>query len=234
MYDQAMKLVEREGFWIREEYADQDLVIVHDIYQNDAYRLRLIEERVKAARYVIDIGAHIGCFARLVRDINPTAKIVCVEAEPLNWEALERNVGEFAVIIKGACSYDPRPLHWFSAFAEGECETTGGGCLAMTRPEGRYRESTVMIPKLTLEHLRGRFDGMNVPPVDLLKLDCEGSEFSIVANCMIDMVKFIVGEYHGRREWDLLREWRVPHWDYGHMSESGNLGNFHLRNTRWQ
>jgi hypothetical protein len=36
------ELVFQEGFWVRADNVEQDLVIVHDIYQQDAYRTRLL------------------------------------------------------------------------------------------------------------------------------------------------------------------------------------------------
>jgi hypothetical protein len=45
-----------------------------------------------------------------------------------------------------------------------------------------------------LEHLARFYD---LPRIDLLKLDCEGSEYSILAHCTcLDLVREIVGEWH--------------------------------------
>lgn len=228
-----MELIERDGFWVRKDFEAQDLVIVHDIYRNDAYRLQLIRERVEQARLIVDIGAHIGCFARLVQEMNPHADVVCVEACHQNLEALHRNVDGFADVYYAACTYDPRPQVLWNAFTDHGCESTGGSRvqpidrLRSEQAKKQYRWDGIELVRITLEQIRDRFEGHRI---DLLKLDCEGSEFSILANCELDGIGFIVGEYHGRQEWDLLRKWRMPHWDYGHMSESGNLGNFHLRN----
>ena len=226
-----MPLVMREGVWVREEYLAQDMVIVGDILLNDAYRVSLIEERVRKAKLIVDVGAHIGCFTLLLRKLNPDAIYLCVEAEPRNWEALHANVGAFAAVIGSAVSYDPRPLELWTAFTYHGCESTGGGTVAPIDagldPQRYMPVGTV--PKVTLEALRDAHNGMRI---DLLKLDCEGSEFSILGNCELDGIAFVVGEYHGRAKWDWLREVRMPDWDYGHMSQAGDLGNFHLRNPR--
>lgn len=231
-----LKLIEREGFKVREQFADPDLVVVRDIYHNDAYRLGLLDvERVASWRVVVDVGAHIGAFARKVHELNPDAVIVCVEADELNMPALRENA-PFAHIVHGACSYDPRPLTFWSSVAKPNCSNTGGGRLVPAFAEMNASDELLYYrraapPVLTLEALRDKVSDV-VPgfDIDLLKLDCEGSEFSILANCELDRVEFIVGEYHGEHQWNLLREWRMPSWDYGHMSRSGDLGNFHLRN----
>lgn len=225
-----MGLILREGFWIREKFADQDLTIVRDIYANDAYRTALIRERFQAAKTIIDVGAHIGVFTKLAAELAPNARITAIEGEPKNWEALEANVAPFrqrVLIVKAVCTYDPRPLRWWSAFTDHGCESTGGGAV---RPwgadvdESRYSASEGRPVRVNLD---------SYPSIDLLKLDCEGSEFSIVGNADLSRIGFILGEYHGRERWEWLREIRCPDWDYGHMSASGDLGNFHLRNPRW-
>lgn len=205
-------------------------MIVRDIYANDAYRTKIIADRFQSAGLIVDVGAHIGVFAKLAAELAPNARITVIEGEPKNWEALEANVAAFrhrVLIVKAVCTYDPRPLRWWSAFTDHGCESTGGGAL---RPweaevdESRYSGSDGRPVRVNLD---------SYPQIDILKLDCEGSEFSIIGNANLARIKFILGEYHGRAKWDWLREIRCPDWDYGHMSEAGDLGNFHLRNPRW-
>lgn len=225
-----MGLIQREGFWIREEFANQDLTIVRDVYAGDAYATKLIGERFAEAQRIVDVGAHIGVFTRLAAELAPNARITAIEGEPENWAALEKNVAAFGdrvAIVKGVCSYDRRPLRWWSAFTRQGCESTGGGMVvsadANLDPNRYSREGAPV--RVTL-------DGMT--SIDILKLDCEGSEFSIIGNADLSRIGFILGEYHGREKWDWLREIRCAHWDYGHMSASGDLGNFHLRNPDWK
>lgn len=230
-----MGLIEREGFWIRQEFAEQDLVIVRDIYANDAYWLELIAERLAEAKLIVDVGAHIGVFARKVREYAPYARIICVEACIDNLVALQANAETCgAEVFYGACAYDPRPLVLWNAVRSEVCESTGGSKVRSQDRQisdgdkRRYRWDGVALPKYTLEDLR------QGDAIDLLKLDCEGSEFDILGNTTSrERIGFIVGEYHGRQKWDWLRSIRFPDWDYGHMSASGDLGNFHLRNPKW-
>jgi hypothetical protein len=96
-------LVFREGFWVRDDNAEQDLVVVRDIVRDDAYCTALLSP--DAFNVVVDIGAHIGTFSALWHAKNPRAVIACVEACPDNLPALHKNVGQFATIIHAACTY---------------------------------------------------------------------------------------------------------------------------------
>ena len=94
--------------------------------------------------------------------------------------------------------------------------------------EGEYWPDRRGLQKITLEQIMDRFGAERI---DLLKLDCEGSEFSILRNADVNRIEFAVGEYHNYDEWESLRAERLASWDYGHMSRHDALGNFHLRNT---
>lgn len=64
--------------------------------------------------------------------------------------------------------------------------------------------------------------------IDLLKLDCEGSEFSFLGNTsMLSKVRIIVGEYHGRERFHKLVAERFSDWHLTILRE-GNLGLFRL------
>lgn len=221
------------GFLVRKDNLAQDLVIVNDVYHEDCYKLRIIPQVIENAKVVVDIGAHIGTFARLVHSLNPAAKIICVEACPENLEALRANAGAFAHIVPAACVYDERELALANSVRP-NCTTTGGSKLVPVEDigiegQGEYWPDRRPITKVTLEQLGKQFD---FDTIDLLKLDCEGSEYSILGNCDLAKVRFVVGEYHGQNRWDNFRADKLADWDYGHMSQGNDMGNFHLRNTR--
>ena len=127
-------LVQSGDFWVRGDNIEQDLVIVRDIYEEDAYRTCLLSDNA-GPQVVIDVGAHIGCFAKKWHRKNPRARIICVEACPENLEALRRNVGEFAEVVHAACTYESEPIALLNALRP-NCESTGG---------------SVVVPKAELE-----------------------------------------------------------------------------------
>jgi FkbM family methyltransferase len=230
-------LVFREGFWVRADNVEQDLVVVRDIFLGDAYKTALLSG--DAFNVVIDVGAHIGTFAALWHAKNPKATIVCVEACAENIPALRKNVGTFATVIHAACTYEKRLLGLLNAVRP-HCESTGGSIVvpldeidrALGQAGYHYRRDTRPLAAITLEEIMAR---LGVDHIDLLKLDCEGSEIDILANTPSrERIRFVVGEYHDRAAWDAFRARVLPHWDYGHMyADETGRGLFHLATQVW-
>lgn len=234
-----------DGFWVRDTHPDHDGDLVNEVYYGDTYRTSLVPVASEGdPELVIDIGASIGVFPRRWREKNPDAVYVCVDANADNLPMLERNLqGMRALVLHGACTYEPGELALLNSVqVAGITETTGGSIVAPVAVveasrDRRYWRDLRPLPKFTLEELVdcavAEF-GLKSRIVHLLKLDCEGSEFSILANARLERIRFIVGEYHGHRRWQELVRLRFPDsdWSYGHMSD-GELGVFHLRNDRY-
>jgi len=226
-------------FWIRQDNVEQDLVVVRDVFDGDAYRTQILSDDA-GPQVVVDIGAHIGCFAKLWHRKNPEAQIICVEACPENIEALHANVGEFARIVQAACTYESGPVELLNAVRP-NCESTGGS-VVVPRAESestdlrqagyQYWHDRRELAKVTLEDLMEQF---GFDHIDVLKLDCEGSEYSILGKTpSLDRVRIIIGEYHGTSKWNQFRTGIMQGWDYGHMYDGGESGGlFHYANPRW-
>jgi rfaE bifunctional protein nucleotidyltransferase chain/domain len=220
------------GLWLHDgEHSRQDLDVVHEVLIDDCYFTRMMPP----AERVIDIGAHIGSFARKWRQKCPTARIACVEACPENIDVLTANVGEFATVINAACTYEPGEVKLINSILAGG-KATGGSIVATKDtpiPQHHldnrdYWDDARPLRKVTLEDV---MQEMGFATVDLLKLDCEGSEFSILADSpSLRRVAFICGEYHGCERWDEFVKQFEADWDYGHMHRHGGQGIFHLRN----
>src|SRR5262249_43824536 len=125
------------------------------------------------------------------------------------------------------------------------CQTTGGSTVigraelrkrleegvVAVRPggemPGEYWADFRPVEVLTLEDLMARY---GLKRIDFLKLDCEGSEFSILRHTpSLDRIGLVVGEYHGREAFlSLVRE-RFTGWDL-RILRDGELGTFWLKN----
>lgn len=218
------------GYWCRFENLAQDLIVVRDVDRQDSYRLASlgIEPRPEL---VLDIGAHIGTFAATYHRLNPLARIVCVEACPENLPALEANVGQFATIVHAACTYEHGELGLLNAVSP-HCGSTGGSRVVPREKvagggvEGEYWRDARPLEKVTVEELVARYGG-GLSDVAVLKLDCEGSEFSILPN-MTTPVRTILGEYHGRKKWDRLVQQHFKDWPR-EQKDGPNSGTFRLR-----
>lgn len=231
-------LIKVADFWIRDDNREQDMVIVNDVFYGDCYRTSLLSDGNDPEQVVVDVGAHIGTFARLWHHKNPMAQIFCIEACPENWAALQANVGEFATIFHGACTYETGELMLLNAVRP-NCESTGGSTVVVPaaldgpRQHGyQYWEDKREIQRFTLEGILGQDD---IDKIDVLKLDCEGSEFSILEGTKsLNKIRMIVGEYHDEPRWEAFRQVRFAGWDYGQMMRDGRgLGLFHYANPVW-
>tara|TARA_Y100000310_G_scaffold343421_1_gene450968 strand:+ start:7366 stop:8088 length:723 start_codon:yes stop_codon:yes gene_type:complete len=217
------------GLLYRTEYASQDLEVINEVWKGDAYWTSLRGTHGHG-EIVVDIGAHIGAFARKWHDKNPLATIVCVEACPENIEVLAANVGEWAEVSHAACSYEAGDLALLNS-VKADGTATGGSVVVPASNVDRsinhfhWRDTRPLL-KVNLESI---MESLGVDHIDVLKLDCEGSEFSILGSTpSIDRIGFICGEYHGTVKWNKLRaEIFPPPWQYGHMHAAGDLGIFH-------
>jgi FkbM family methyltransferase len=217
------------GFFLHEgSYSRQDLNVWDEVVKRDCYYTHLMP----TAATVADIGAHIGFFASKWKEKCPEARITCVEACPENIPILQANV-PFANVIHAACTYEPGELKLANSIQHGGKATGGSVVLPASTviPQDQldsliYWEDSRPLPKVTLHEVMER---MGVRFLDLLKLDCEGSEYSILEHAPLERIAFICGEYHDCAKWDAFVS-RFKDWDYGHMSRTTGQGIFHLRN----
>src|SRR5262245_40690691 len=219
-------------FQIRPDNERQDVEIIKDVYVGDCYRYR----RLDAPHTVVDVGAHIGAFSSLVHRDHPKCRIIACEVCPENIPCLTANVGEFATVVHAAITYEPEIALLNSVFPK--CASTGGSIVC--KPEqlaahpAHYWADRRPLAKKTLEEIMAE---NNLDQIDILKLDCEGSEFSILWNSTsLDRVRHIIGEWHEIRElpernWQHLIKTRYPGWRLRVLSEEGPFGLFWLYRT---
>ena len=213
-------LVHSRGFSVRRNNGRQDEIIIADVFDSDCYD---VEHLPLPREVVIDIGAHIGTFAARWRKRNPNSRIIAVEACPENIAALKANVGHFAEILHSACTYEPDVALLNTVWPS--CANTGGSRVVRADDVRHYRQEAQKednrsylvderpLPTITLEQIMTRF---NLSSIDILKLDCEGSEFSILGKCdsrTLEKIAVILGEYHGRARFEELVVSRFKDWD---------------------
>jgi FkbM family methyltransferase len=146
------------------------LYIYKEVFVDRCYDLKLD----RSNPVIIDIGANSGLFALRIKQLYPSAQISCYEPYPPNFEQLENTIAlnglESVTPLRKAVGAQPGQARLFihkrnmgghSLYA---AEALGSDCV----------EVEVVNLASILDELRH--------DVDLLKIDCEGSEFDILMN----------------------------------------------------
>src|SRR5262249_6406502 len=95
-------LIQVAGFWCHADRVEQDWTVIDDVFVKDCYKTSLLKDS-ETYRVVVDVGGHIGTFARLWAKRAPGSNIIVLECAPQNIEPLRRNAADVATILHAAC-----------------------------------------------------------------------------------------------------------------------------------
>jgi FkbM family methyltransferase len=140
-----------------------------------------------AAPRILDCGANIGLASLFFRRAYPHARITAFEADPALFAILQLNLG-----ANDASAVDSQHAAiWTSGGAlTFHCEGSDSGMIGSLPGAVGGRRATVPSQRLR--------DILDTEPVDLLKLDIEGAEHAVLADCepVLHRVKAIVMDLH--------------------------------------
>ena len=147
---------------------------------------------------IIDIGANAGFFTFFAASRFPGAKIISYEPIESNFRQLERNQAlnsnvQVLCFQKAVSCYSGKIG---ISFDPGDSFTTSASVFGCSDSQLK----TVQVPCVTLQEI---FDEHQLDRCNLLKMDCEGSEFEILYNCPVNYlhrVDQMAIEVHGRKE----------------------------------
>ena len=162
------------------------LILYHEfkeIFLEDCY-LQGFEKPLPDSPIVVDIGANAGFFCLQIASHRPKARILCCEPIPVNFKQLSRNaainpnldITARQVAVYGHTGSMHLLVEWEDALSTAATILPVGGRIPME------------VPCVNLQDL---LDRHGLDRVDLLKLDCEGSEYSILYRCTAEYLKRI-------------------------------------------
>ena len=145
---------------------------------------------VKAGDIVLDLGAHIGCVASRAALVG-ASKIICIEAEPENFELLQKNTQTFpqVVAIHGAVFGGDSETVQLNTVQR---RTDGGHSTGTHSCYFRTRGNTIPVPRLDFRKL------LEEHQPTVLKVDIEGSEWSLDFTNLPASIRSIGIEFHTR------------------------------------
>jgi FkbM family methyltransferase len=159
--------------------AESFLIMHEEIVEQAIYAFHADGERP----YIIDGGANIGVSVMYFKEVHPGARVVAFEADSDAFSLLEKNVEsrgyKDVTLVYGALSD-----------AEGVASFMAEGSYAGRLSRGDDEISS-SVPTVRLRPYLDR-------RVDLLKLNIEGAETAVLADCadLLDRVERIILEYH--------------------------------------
>ena len=154
-----------------------------------------------APRTILDIGANIGVTSVYYSNLFPSARIVSVEPLQENFQLLQRNVAGLRVEAHnvGLGSVDGI----LELFPEAHSPTNFGGYSAFASDSARGPSGR----EVRAREVGGFLSEAGVELVDLVKIDTEGAEYEILTAfpvSVLSRVRWIIGELHSHRDFELL------------------------------
>jgi FkbM family methyltransferase len=167
-----------------------DFAIANELFLDHQYRF--CDDVIRNAKHcIIDIGGHLGFFSILASILNPSVPIYTFEPHAGNFELLKTNLKENRIK-----NVHPKQLAVSDSIGQTQLilskEDLNHSLEHAIEPTGQ----TQPVQTTTLEQI---FEKNRINRCDLLKLDCEGSEFKIIYSTPTEIfqkIDHIFLEYH--------------------------------------
>lgn len=175
--------------WWNERSETKDSVVFRMVCTGDEYRMH----KKPKDKVVLDVGAHVGSFSYLA---------VCRHAREVH--AFEPNPENYDLLVKNMIRFPE--VHCYKQGIVGN-DGVGVGKLRSHEPtetwSGISNNGTIDIDCVAIDDVLNR-----IGKVDIMKIDCEGSEFPIFRTLrQWDKIGEICGEFHdgacGGDRWEL-------------------------------
>jgi FkbM family methyltransferase len=163
--------------------------LFHEIWVKECYTS--VGYRINTRDIIIDIGANIGVFAIYAATRAPEGKVYAYEPFPGSLDWLRRNIEKSLV-----SNITVFPLAVSSTEEMRMIYVTPGNMTINTLIQSGRGDDGFPVACIGLDQI---MESNRIGRCDLLKLDCEGSEYEILEGCSrgtLSHVRRIVGEYH--------------------------------------
>ena len=178
-----------------------DMTLIYEILLKSGHKSEYYLPADFNPKVVLDIGANIGITSIYLINKFPNAKIFSFEPLLENYEILKKNTESYKnieVFNFGLGKKDET----LDIFLSDDDENFGGGSFF---PEvGGVSNRKV---KCEIKNIQNVLTGLNIKEIDLIKIDTEGAEFDILTALnkkYLENVKWITGELHGYKDFELL------------------------------
>lgn len=173
----------------REEFAR----ICQDVFEGHEYAFTT---RARAP-LIIDAGAHVGAATHYFKHHYPDARVLAFEANPVTFSLLRENIARNRLrdvhATQAALAPESGQIAFYTTPRDDEPGAWGDSAIRHLWHE-EETTAVVHVPAVTLSSLL-------TEPVDLLKLDIEGSETAVLEEAAgsLRQVREVILEFHGTR-----------------------------------
>lgn len=157
----------------------QFFFVFKEMFMEDFYRIDDWVKRMPNSPTIVDIGANVGYFSFQILSKKPLAKIFAFEPMPVNATVFEGNVALNPSLNKQVQIFQKAVTGNFTGdidiYFDNEKDNT---VIASVINDFSYdNKVTTQVKSITLSSI---ISENNISKIDLLKLDCEGSEYPIL------------------------------------------------------
>jgi FkbM family methyltransferase len=160
------------------------LLAFKEVFLDEEYRVG----QDVSPRVIVDLGSNVGAALIYFRLRYPRARLIGVEADPVTFNRLQRNVAQFdgIEVVNAAVA----PESGMTAFLRYPGHSWANSLIPLWGP------TNVSVPVMA-KSLDDIFDDYELTSIDLLKMDIEGAEWQVLPGFrQLDKVRTIIGEVH--------------------------------------
>jgi FkbM family methyltransferase len=168
-----------------------ELKVIREVFLGEEYAAPEGQE----PEVIVDLGSNAGFSVLFFKSVYPNARIIAVEPHPDTFQRLRLNTAylENVHLVNAAVTDHDGEATLYS----------GNHSWAAALSASPDRPTATVIPTMTLQRITEELD---LPKIDLLKMDIEGSEHAVLASSqeVLRHTRSVIFEYHQEHHRDTL------------------------------
>ncbi len=156
-----------------------EYLVFKEIFVTDFYDIDHLVKRLPANAVIVDIGGNIGYFNMILFSKKKDAVVYAYEPVPSNYELFNKNISLNPSLQKN--------IHLFNKAVVGtpqdavelymETDTDNSVIASVYADFDKQNKYSIKVPAISLQQI---IDNNKLGIIDLVKIDCEGSEYPII------------------------------------------------------
>ena len=182
---------------VRVEIPKGVMRVFKEFFMKDGYDIELLKPHLKKNSVIVDVGANIGLFPVFLLSFQPDLRFFAYEPLPENYKFLQKNISSNKFLsdrvrIKDVAVMGEKQTDLKLYFDKNKSNTDSSSIIKGFENNNDY----ISINCTTLQEI---IKENGLEKIDILKLDCEGSEYNILFNTpeeIINSIPFLIIETH--------------------------------------